>query len=201
MWGSATPRPPPLMVQPKGGWSWSAGSRVHGGRVPGGEQLAARPGRTRAQGRSARARWPGGPGGRKCGGRGQPPGEPRARPHPGGIAPDPGTSPGGGWSAGRKVTGSVPFPGAGTPGGRGRGPLEAPALLSWWLRTPLLLLISAWGGEPWAPRGLRACGGRLGVRIRRKGCAGRKGWTLEPAKRQKRLQGPGGWGWGGGGVE
>lgn len=50
-------------------------------------------------------------------------------------------------------------------------------------------------------RGLRASGGRVGVGIRRKGSARRKGWTQEAAERQKRLQGTRGQGRGGGDVE
>lgn len=51
VWGSSTPRPPLLIVQPKGGLSLKAGSRVHGASVPGGERFARAPGR--ARGRSA----------------------------------------------------------------------------------------------------------------------------------------------------
>lgn len=49
-WGSSTPRPPPLIVQPKGGLSWEAGSRIHGARVPGREPFAPRPGWSRGPG-------------------------------------------------------------------------------------------------------------------------------------------------------
>ena len=41
VWGSSTPRPPPLIVQPKGRLSSAAGSGVHGARVPGGQGAGA----------------------------------------------------------------------------------------------------------------------------------------------------------------
>lgn len=53
VWGSSTPRPPPLIVQPNGGLSSKAGS-VHGANDPGGELFAPGQGRTQKAGQERR---------------------------------------------------------------------------------------------------------------------------------------------------
>lgn len=81
-WGPSTPRPPLLIVQPKGGLpSWEVVSRIHGARVPGAEQFARRPGpgQGRAGARGAQGR------GRAMGWMCRPAGQPREG--AGGAAP------------------------------------------------------------------------------------------------------------------
>lgn len=88
--------------------------------------------------------------------KGQPPGEPEARPHPRGIECDTlGVRQGGGRSAGGRVSWSKPLSGAGVRSDEVRVP-RRPWPLDWWLRAPPLLLLSAWGGEPWASARLSA---------------------------------------------
>ena len=44
VWGWSTPRPPPLIVQPKGGLPGEAASQILGARIPGAGRFARRPG-------------------------------------------------------------------------------------------------------------------------------------------------------------
>ena len=87
VWGWSTPRPPPLIVQPKGGLPGEAGSQIHGARVPGAQRFARRPGQSR--GWSAAGAGPGqGWEEEAPPGWGQPPGEREVRPHPSGLGRD-----------------------------------------------------------------------------------------------------------------
>lgn len=156
VWGSSTPRPPPLIVQPHGGLSSAAGSRVHGARVPGG----------RGAGRGAERG-----GRRERGGSAAPlgaaPGEPAARPHPSKLERDSlGLPEGSGRAAGGRVSGrttrgtspwvGAPFQGP-APGGTRTGSRAGPG--------PLGLAVS--------PRRPPAqCPHRAGLRGAEKGSAG-----------------------------
>lgn len=219
VWGSSTPRPPPLIVQPKGGLSSAAGSRVHGARVPGGQGAGAR-------GRSAAGAAAGQGERRKCRSAGGSPGV------AGGAATPRqartwlfGTSrrkrQGCGWEgewtghAGYAAVGRCPFPGAGARRNRDGVPSQP-----WPSRS---------GGEPAAPSRLSApaaqgCGAprrapRGPAQLARKAAlpraarlpratpawesggreapAGRAGpWRLRSVRSDSREPG---WGWGGAG--
>lgn len=147
VWGSSTPRPPPLIVQPNGGLSSKAGS-VHGANHPGGELFAPGQGRTQKAGQERRtARWspqaaedevPLG------GGQGAAPGETGARPHPRGVRRDTlELLQIGGWSEGGRARGSKPLTRCRRPEGRCRGPAPALAFGTGGSGHPLLLLFSA----------------------------------------------------------
>lgn len=152
------------------------------------------------------------------------PGEPATRPHPSKLERDSlGLPEGSGRAAGGRVSGRAtrgtspwvgapfqgPAPGGTRTGSRaGPGPLDLAASPR---RPPVQCPHRAGsrgaekgsagpGGaspEGSAPAGCAPAEGDSGVGIRRKGSARRKGWTLEAAERQKRLQGTGG---AGGGV-
>lgn len=150
VWGSSTPRPPPLIVQPKGGLSSKARSRVHGARVPGGEQFAHRRGGSRGAGTQR-----GGRGGHrrqrrsKCRSeRGSPPGSQRRGHTPVGLNVTL-------WEFSKEAAGlraegervEAPFQ-VPASGGTRSGSHAGPGLPDWWLRAPSLLLLSAWSSEP-----------------------------------------------------
>lgn len=167
VWGWSTPRPPPLIVQPKGGLTSKAGC-VHGVSDPGGELSAHGPGGTQGAGQErSTARWP-----RLAGedevplGRGRPPGETEARPHPRGTDTF-GLLQIGGWSQGGQVSGWKPLTRCRRTGGRGRGPAPAPASWAGGAGHPLCShsepgparpsapAVPGWGALRGAPRGPR----------------------------------------------
>lgn len=207
VWGSSTPRPPLLIVQPKGGLSLKAGSRVHGASVPGGERFARAPGRARGK-RAAGAVATAGGGGSGAARQGAAPWGDRD------AATPPRESNLTLWDFSKKAAG-LTLTRCRRPEGRGRGPALALASCTCGRGHPLRScsqrprLPGLEGAERSSsrvgsgrrgqaspegsvPRGLRACGGRVGVGIRRKRSACREGWTPEAAKRQERLQGTSG---------
>lgn len=210
VWGSSTPRPPLLIVQPKGGLASAAGSRVHGARVPGARGAGARgragPGGGRTEEEQVLAAG-GSPGGSRRRGHtpagstvtlGDFPKEVAGLRAEGEWTGHAGTSPWVGASLRRGEGGSRAGPGPpgeavsrrrppasvpapGRRGARGRGGSSGPGRAS---------------PDGCAPAGCAPAEGDSGVGIRRKGSARRKGWTLEAAERQKRLRGTEGWGLG-----
>ena len=142
--GWSTPRPPPLIVQPKGGLPGEAGSHIHGARVPGAQRFA----RLRGRSRGPEWGWDWSAAGAGLGqgweeeappGWGQPPGEREARPHPSGLGRDtlglpPRRRRGCGRAGAHRLNGGrhrgfVPLPGASAWSGEGGIP-EGPGTLS-----------------------------------------------------------------------
>lgn len=119
--GSSTPRPPLLIVQPKGGLSLKAGPRGHGAGVPGGERFARAPGRARGRSAAGAVASAGG-GGSGAARQGAAPRADRD------AATPPWESNLTLWDCSKKAAGRS-FTRCGRPEGRGRGP--APALASW----------------------------------------------------------------------